>query len=218
MVEVSTSILSIDKEKAVRTFYDLEVAKTDYFHIDVMDGKFVEKNTRKQMKEYALEIKHISNLPLDVHLMVEDIKKNIEDYIPLEPDRITFHIETIKSKEEALEIINLLRENNIKIGIAVNPETDIKEMYDLLEYAHMALVMTVVPGKGGQKLIPETIKKVEVLKEYINLHDLDIDIEVDGGINEETAELAKDAGANILVAGTYITSSDNFKERIEKLK
>lgn len=218
MVEVSTSILSIDKEKAVRTFYDLEVAKTDYFHIDVMDGKFVEKNTRKQMKEYALEIKHISNLPLDVHLMVEDIKKNIEDYISLEPDRITFHIEAIKSKEEALEIINLLRENNIKIGIAVNPATDIKEMYDLLEYAHMALVMTVVPGKGGQKLIPETIKKVEVLKEYINLHDLDIDIEVDGGINEETAELAKNAGANILVAGTYITSSDNFKERIEKLK
>ena len=200
MTEVSTSVLMVDKDKAVRTFYDLEVAKTDFFHIDVMDGKFVKKSNKKQMKEYALEIKHISNIPLDVHLMVEDIKENIEDYIPLEPDRITFHIEAVKDKEEALEIIRLLRDNNIKIGVAI------------------VLVMTVEPGKGGQELIQDTIKKVEVLNEYSKLNDLEIDIEVDGGINDKTAPLVKSAGANILVSGNYITGSNNFKESIENLK
>lgn len=218
MTEISTSVLMVDKDKAVRTFYDLEVAKTDYFHIDVMDGKFVKKNNRKQMKEYALEIKHISNTPLDVHLMVENIKENIEDYIPLEPDRITFHIEAVKDKEEALEIIRLLRDNNIKIGVAIKPDTPLKDIYEIIEYVHMVLVMTVEPGKGGQELIKDTIKKVEVLNEYAKLNDLEIDIEVDGGINKETAILVKDAGANILVSGKYITESDNFKDSIESLK
>ena len=218
MAEVSTSVLMVDKDKAVRTFYDLEVAKTDFFHIDVMDGKFVKKNNRKQMKEYALEIKHISNIPLDVHLMVENIKENIEDYIPLEPDRITFHIEAVKDKEEALEIIRLLRDNNIKIGVAVKPDTPLKDIYEIIEYVHMVLVMTVEPGKGGQELIKDTIKKIEVLNEYAKLNDLEIDIEVDGGINKETAILVKDAGANILVSGKYITESDNFKDSIESLK
>ena len=218
MAEVSTSVLMVDKDKAVRTFYDLEVAKTDFFHIDVMDGKFVKKNNRKQMKEYALEIKHISNIPLDVHLMVENIKENIEDYIPLEPDRITFHIEAVKDKEEALEIIRLLRDNNIKIGVAIKPDTPLKDIYEIIEYVHMVLVMTVEPGKGGQELIKDTIKKVEVLNEYTKLNDLEIDIEVDGGINKETAILVKDAGANILVSGKYITESDNFKDSIESLK
>ena len=183
-----------------------------------MDGKFVKKNNRKQMKEYALEIKHISNIPLDVHLMVENIKENIEDYIPLEPDRITFHIEAVKDKEEALEIIRLLRDNNIKIGVAVKPDTPLKDIYEIIEYVHMVLVMTVEPGKGGQELIKDTIKKVEVLNEYAKLNDLEIDIEVDGGINKETAILVKDAGANILVSGKYITESDNFKDSIESLK
>ena len=218
MAEVSTSVLMVEKDKAVRTFYDLEVAKTDFFHIDVMDGKFVKKNNRKQMKEYALEIKHISNIPLDVHLMVENIKENIEDYILLEPDRITFHIEAVKDKEEALEIIRLLRDNNIKIGVAIKPDTPLKDIYEIIEYVHMVLVMTVEPGKGGQELIKDTIKKVEVLNEYAKLNDLEIDIEVDGGINKETAILVKDAGANILVSGKYITESDNFKDSIESLK
>ena len=218
MAEVSTSVLMVEKDKAVRTFYDLEVAKTDFFHIDVMDGKFVKKNNRKQMKEYALEIKHISNIPLDVHLMVENIKENIEDYIPLEPDRITFHIEAVKDKEEALEIIRLLRDNNIKIGVAIKPDTPLKDIYEIIEYVHMVLVMTVEPGKGGQELIKDTIKKVEVLNEYAKLNGLEIDIEVDGGINKETAILVKDAGANILVSGKYITESDNFKDSIESLK
>ena len=219
MVQVSTSLLNLDKENSLRAFYDLEVAKTDFFHIDVIDGNLTSgKSNKKIMKEYAMQIKHISNLPLDIHLMVEDIKSNIEEYIPLEPDRITFHIEAVKNKEEALEIIKLLRENNIKIGIAVNPKTDLNKIYDIINYVHMVLIMTVEPGKGGQELIPDTIKKVEVLNEYLKLNDLEIDIEVDGGINEKTIEDAKKAGANILVVGTYITKSDDFKERINIIK
>ena len=218
MVEISTSVLNIPAENAVRKFYDLEVAKTDYFHIDVMDGKFVTKSNKKQMRDYALSIKHISNIPLDVHLMVEDVKGNIEDYLPLEPDRITFHIEAVKNKEEAFEIIRLLRENHIKVGISIKPNTDVKEIYDVLEHVNMVLVMTVEPGKGGQKLLPETLKKVEILNEYRKINDLEFDIEVDGGINETTAKDAMISGANILVVGTYITDSDDFNEQIKKLK
>ncbi len=184
----------------------------------VVDGKFAGKSNKRQMKEYAMEIKHISNVPLDVHLMVEDIKLNIEDYIALEPDRISFHIEAVKNKEEALEIIKILRDNNIKIGIAVSPETEISRIYDLIKYVHSVLIMSVHPGKGGQKFIPDTIKKIEILNEYIKLNDLEIDIQVDGGINEDTVENVKKAGANIIVAGTYITNSDNFSDKINIIK
>ena len=103
MVEVSTSILSVDKEKSVKTFYDLEVAKTDYFHIDVMDGKFVEQDTFHKMMEYSNYIKRISNLPLDVHLMVEDVETAIEVFSADEPNLITFHIEACKNKEEVIK-------------------------------------------------------------------------------------------------------------------
>ena len=99
MVEVSTSILSVDKETSIKTFYDLEVAKTDYFHIDVMDGEFVKNDTIEQMQEYSSQLKQISNIPLDVHLMVNDIKTFINSYIPYEPNTITFHLESCKNKE-----------------------------------------------------------------------------------------------------------------------
>lgn len=100
MIEISTSILSVEKEKSMKTFYNLEACKTDYFHIDVMDGKFVENNTSEKMLEYAENIKQISNLPLDVHLMVEDVDEYIEQYIPLQPSFITIHYEALKDKEE----------------------------------------------------------------------------------------------------------------------
>ena len=99
MIEISASVLNVDKEKATRTFYDLETAKINYFHIDVMDGKFVENNTEEIMKDYALTISHISNLGLDVHLMVEDVEKFIDEYSMLEPEIITFHIEATQNEE-----------------------------------------------------------------------------------------------------------------------
>ena len=110
MVEISTSILSVKKGEESSTFFELEAGKTDYFHIDVMDGKFVEKNTYKKMLEYASYIKRISNLPLDVHLMVENVKEAINDFLSVEPNIITFHLEACKSKEEVFEIIKYIKE------------------------------------------------------------------------------------------------------------
>lgn len=218
MVEISTSILTVEKEKATKTFYDLEVAGTDYYHIDIMDGKFVEKNTEELMYEYSNIIKQISNLPLDVHLMVEDIKPHIEKYIPLEPSIITFHYESCKNKEEVLGFINYIKQNNIKPAISIKPNTSIDKIKEFLPLLHMILVMTVEPGKGGQKLIPETLEKVRELKKYIEENNLDTYIEVDGGINKSTINSAKEAGIDIAVAGSAIISAENFKSAIEELK
>lgn len=217
-MEISTSILTVEKEKATKTFYDLEVAGTDYYHIDIMDGKFVEKNTEELMYEYSNIIKQISNLPLDVHLMVEDIKPHIEKYIPLEPSIITFHYEACKNKEGVLELINYIKQNNIKPAISIKPNTSIDKIKEFLPLLHMILVMTVEPGKGGQKLIPETLEKVRKLKKYIEENNLDTYIEVDGGINKSTINSAKEAGIDIAVAGSAIISAENFKSAIEELK
>ena len=218
MVEVSTSILSVDKEKSVKTFYDLEVAKTDYFHIDVMDGKFVKNNTIEIMQEYCSQLKQISNIPLDVHLMVKDIKTFINSYIPYEPNTITFHLEACKDKGQVLELIKYIKENNIKVGISIKPNTKVQELYEYLPYIHSVLIMTVEPGYGGQKLILETIEKVKELKDYINKNNIEIDIEVDGGINLENVGKLKKAGANIIVAGTAIIKSEDYKQTIETIK
>ena len=218
MVEVSASVLTVDKENAIHTFYELETSKIDYFHIDVMDGKFVEKNNIELMKEYALTISHMSNVGLDVHLMVENVEEVIEEFLVFAPKIITFHVEAIKEKERAMKIIKCLKEEGIKVGLAVSPETNIEEIKEYIPFVHMILVMTVVPGKGGQAFISEMLEKIKELKNYIQENNFDIDIEVDGGINEETSKQVKEAGANILVAGSYIVSSENFSERVKKLK
>ena len=218
MVEISTSILGVEKEKSIKTFYDLEVAGTNYYHIDVMDGKFVEQNTEEKMYTYTNEIKQISNIPLDVHLMVENIKENIERYLPFNPQIITFHLEACKDKEEVKKYINYLHENQIKCGISIKPQTNVEEIYEFLPYLHLVLIMTVEPGKGGQKLIPETIEKIKELRKYIDENNLDTYIQADGGINLTTKEKVKEAGVDILVAGSAIIGAENYKETIEQLK
>ena len=218
MVEISTSILSVKKGEESKTFFALEKAKTDYFHIDVMDGKFVEKDTYQKMLEYASYIKRISNLPLDIHLMVEDINTAIDDFASVEPNIITFHYEACKNKEEVMEVIKKIKNNNCKVGISVKPETDIKEIYEFLPYVHMCLVMTVEPGKGGQTLLTDMVNKIAELKEYIQKNNLEVDIEADGGINLTTAEAVKKAGANILVSGTAILMAKDYKVIIDDLR
>ncbi len=218
MVEISTSILSVKKGEESKTFFALEKAKTDYFHIDVMDGKFVEKDTYQKMLEYASYIKRISNLPLDIHLMVEDINTAIDDFASVEPNIITFHYEVCKNKEEVMEVIKKIKNNNCKVGISVKPETDIKEIYEFLPYVHMCLVMTVEPGKGGQTLLKDMVNKIAELKEYIQKNNLEVDIEADGGINLTTAEAVKKAGANILVSGTAILMAKDYKVIIDDLR
>lgn len=218
MVEVSTSILSIKEGEEATTFFELEAAKTDYFHIDVMDGKFVEKDTYQKMLKNASYIKRISNLPLDVHLMVEDVKTAIDDFLPVEPNIITFHLEACKSKEEVYKMIQYIKENNCKVGISIKPNTKIEEIYEFLPYIHMCLVMTVEPGKGGQSLLTDMVEKIATLKKYVEEQKLEIDIEADGGINLKTAPEVKKSGANILVAGTAIIMANNFKTIIDELK
>ena len=191
MVEIATSILNVKKGEETATFFELETAKTDYFHIDVMDGKFVEKDTYQKMLEYSSYIKRISNLPLDVHLMVQDVKPAIDDFLAVQPNIITFHLEACKNKEE---------------------------IYEFLPYIHVALVMTVEPGKGGQTLLTDMVNKIKTLKEYIDKNNIEADIEADGGINLKTAPMVKGAGANILVAGTAILMANNFKTIIDELK
>ena len=218
MVEIATSILSVRKGEESKTFFGLEQAKTDYFHIDVMDGKFVEKDTYKKMLEYSGYIKRISNLPLDIHLMVEDIDSAIEDFLAVEPNIITFHYEACKNKEEVLKYINKIKENGCKVGLSVKPYTNIEEIYEFLPFIHTCLVMTVEPGKGGQTLLTEMVDKIKILKSYIDNNNIEIDIEADGGINLSTADAVKKAGANILVSGTAILIAKDYKVIIDELR
>jgi len=218
MIEVSTSILTVEKGTESEVFFALEKSKTDYFHIDVMDGKFVEKNTEKMMYEYANTIKQISNLPLDVHFMVEDIKGNIDRYIPLTPSIITFHYEACIDDEEVIKYINYIKENGIKPAISIKPATDIEKIKKFLPMLHMVLIMTVEPGKGGQKLIQECIEKTKELKKYLEENNLDTYIQVDGGVNKETIDMVKEAGVDIAVAGSSIISASDFKKAITELK
>lgn len=218
MVEISTSILSVKKGEESATFFELEKAKTDYFHIDVMDGKFVEKDTYQKMLEQASYIKRISNLPLDVHLMVEDVKNAIDDFLAVEPNMITFHLEACQNKEEVMGIIQYIKENHCKVGISIKPATKIEEIYEYLPYIHMCLVMTVEPGKGGQTLLTDMIDKIKTLENKIEKEQLEVDIEADGGINLRTAPEVKKAGANILVAGTAILMAKDFKTIIDELR
>ena len=218
MVEISTSILSVQKEDATKHIYDLEVANTNYFHIDVMDGKFVENNTEERMRGYTNQIKQISNLPIDVHLMVEDVEKYVEEYMPYTPNIITFHYEACKNKEEVLKRISYIKDNGTKVGLAINPNTLVEEIYEFLPLVHMILIMTVEPGKGGQKLIPETLEKVKKLNEFRNENNLEFDIEADGGINLETMPSIKQTGVDIAVVGSAIIKTEDYKETIRLLK
>ena len=218
MVEISTSILSMKEGEESKVFLGLEAAKTDYFHIDVMDGKFVKKNTYQKMLNNATYIRRISSAHLDVHLMVEDIEQAIEDFLSVEPSIITFHLEACKNREEVFKYINKIKENNCKVGISVKPNTKIEEIYEFLPFIHLVLVMTVEPGKGGQNLLSDMLIKINTLKKYVLEKKLDIDIEADGGINLATSPKVKEAGANILVAGTAILMANNYETIIEELK
>lgn len=219
MSEVSASILNlVGNENATHEFYDLEVAKTDYFHIDVMDGKFVEKDTAEAMKDFSLTLSHITNIGLDVHLMVENIEEFIDEYVDLEPEYISFHEEVSKTPERTMELIQTIKENGIKAGLAINPATPVENIIPYLPYVHLVIIMTVVAGKGGQKFMPETLDKIKELRKYIDENNLDVSIEVDGGINFETAKLVKEAGTDMMVCGSFLINSEDRKETIKKLK
>ena len=218
MVEVSVSILNVKDDKAIQTLYNLETSGINYFHIDVMDGQFVKNDTTNKMLEFSEYLNQISNLPVDVHLMVEDVESYIKSFAIFNPNIITFHLEAGKSREEILKWINLLNENNIRIGISIKPNTKVEEVYEYLPFVHLVLIMTVEPGEGGQKLLPNTIEKIKELKQYIDENNFEVDIEADGGINTENANMVKEAGADMLVSGSAIINAGDYKEVVDKLK
>lgn len=218
MVEISTSILSAKKEKIIDTIYELEKAKTDYFHIDVMDGEFVKNNTHDIMLEFCEYLDNITKVPLDVHLMVADIKNFVDSYLIFNPNIITFHYEACKNKQEVFEIIRYIKEKGRRVGISIKPNTKVEDIYEFLPYVHLVLVMTVEPGKGGQELITSTIEKIKILNKYREDNKLDYDIEADGGINPDNAKQLIELGADILVSGSAILSSGNYKETIKELR
>lgn len=218
MAEVSISILDVKEDDSIKTFYNLETAKPDYFHIDVMDGKFVKENNLEKMRDYTLKIHSMTMTPLDVHLMVEDPKNEFDYFIDQGADKITFHYEVYKSNDDILNDIKYLIQNHVKVGIAINPDTDIEKVYEILPYVHSVLIMTVFPGKGGQDIIEATIEKIRSLKNYCLENDLDLDIEADGGINDKNADKVVKAGANIIVSGSYILKSKEYISAVKFLK
>ena len=217
MVEISTSILSVE-ENETEVFINLEKAKTDYIHIDVMDGQFVEKDTYTKMLKYSSAIRRVSNVPLDVHLMVNDIEKAIDEFADVNPNIITFHYEACKNREEVMKYIKMIKDRHCRVGISVKPNTPIENIYEFLPYIHVCLIMTVEPGKGGQTLLVDMVEKISTLKKYIETQKLEVEIEADGGINLRTAESVKKAGANMLVSGTAILRAVDFGEIIKELK
>ena len=206
-MEISTSILNIKEENITETFYNIEAAKTDYFHIDVMDGKFVSNNTVDKMQQYIDILSGITNTPIEVHLMVKDVKKYIDIFIPNNPTKIIFHAKALKNSEEVFKMIEYIKDNNIQVGLALNPEDSIDSIKEFIPKIHQVLVMTVNPGKGGQTLIPECIKKVQELKEYLDSQNLETQIEVDGGVNLQNIKEIESSGVDIAVAGTAIVNA-----------
>lgn len=197
-MKVSVSILSssIKPQDIVKK---LDKTNANYIHIDIMDGKFVENKTWT-----ISEIKKItsySHLPLDVHLMVDNPKKYIEDYALLNTNDIIFHYEAVK---DVNEMINYIKGYGLKVGIAINPDTDVSVVYPYLKDIDIVLVMSVFPGSSGQPFIDNTPDRIKMLKDEIIKQDVKTIISVDGGISDETGLLCKEAGVDMLVSASYI--------------
>ena len=209
-MKVSVSILS-SKIKAEEIVKGLKGTEADYIHVDIMDGKFVENKTWTygEMKK----IVSYSNLPLDVHLMVKNPEKYIEDYALLNTERITFHYEAVKDIKGMIELI---KDYGLKVGLAINPDTNPNVVFPYLESLDQVLVMSVFPGKSGQSFIEKTPNRIRMIKDEIIKQGLNTQLEVDGGINDETSKLCVEAGVDILVSATFL--HQNLKDNIRYLK
>lgn len=205
---LSASFLGI-KENRKENILRLSHENIDLLHIDVMDGKFVEQRT-----EELEELKKVLplSIPYDVHLMVEEVEPFIEQYASLRPRYMTIHSEV----NGLLKGIDLIRKKNIKVGISINPNTPIRKIVPYLSLVDLVLVMTVIPGKGGQKMIVNTVNKVNELKRIKEIHKYHYEIEVDGGIDDKTIQFCKNA--DIFVVGSYITERMDYGKQILKLR
>tara|TARA_B100000963_G_C22459760_1_gene595088 strand:+ start:55 stop:714 length:660 start_codon:yes stop_codon:yes gene_type:complete len=214
-IQISPSLLSADFSQLGNEIKKLENAGADMIHVDVMDGHFVPNLTIGPPVIKAL--RKNSSLPFDVHLMIEPVHKYIESYANAGADIITIHPE---ATNDLLESINKIKELKKKVGISLNPETKINVIEKLLDQIDLILIMSVNPGFGGQKFMPEVLEKVKKLDEIRKNLKLNFDIEIDGGINFENSKLAIKSGVNILVSGTTIFKNNNgdIKKNIDLLR
>ena len=208
-MKIAASFLDI-KEPKCEELTKLDSLDVDYIHLDVMDGIFVENKTYTYEEFY--NITRLTTKPKDIHLMVSDVKKYIDEFSKMNPEFLTFHYEAVS---EVSSVINYIKELGIKVGMSIKPSTDVSEISKYLDYLDLVLVMSVEPGKGGQTFMEESTKKIEQLYDLREKENHHYKIEVDGGINDET--IKKCNKADICVVGSFITKQD-YEEAIKKLK
>ena len=214
MTKISPSVLSVDFTKVSEWLPLLEKAKTDFMHWDIMDNKYVPNNGVD--KKHLIELRPLTKIPFDVHLMIEQPENQIDFFLENGVDMISFHLETTK---EAEKIIKEVHTNGVKVGIAINNREDVKAIEPYLSKVDFFLVMTVEAGFGGQTFREENIQKIEYLAHRRKELGLSFEIEVDGGINKETAEKCVKAGTDILVAGNYVFKvTKDIEKAIDSLK
>ena len=208
-MKIAASFLAI-KENIKEEVTKLSNENIDYMHLDVMDGIFVDNKT--YTKEEFEFITSDINKPKDIHLMVSDVKKYIDEFINLDPEFLTFHYEAVS---EVSSVINYIKSKNVKVGISIKPSTNLNEIYEYLNYVDLVLIMSVEPGFGGQAFIESSVDKINALYEIREKNNYNYVIEVDGGINDLT--IKKCSHADICVVGSFITKQ-NYSEAIKKLK
>ena len=218
-IKIDPSILSADFANMGETVKKLEKCGADLIHCDVMDGSFVEPITFGS--QMIKNVRPVTKLPLDVHLMIEHPQTQIKFFADAGADVITVHYKACKKISDTYleETLRLIKSQGVKCGVAVNPDVPVENVFPVFPMCDMVLLMSVYPGYGGQKFIPEVLEKIKKAREYaVKIGRPEMDIEVDGGVTEENAKLIREAGANVLVAGSAVFKAEDTAQAISNLK